>query len=320
MTAARPRRAAAPPLAAVLGPTAVGKTEFVLALAERLPIEVLVADSRQVYRGMDVGTAKPTAAERANVTHHLIDLVEPDEPFSVAIWVEQARTLIPQIISRGRLPVVVGGTGLYASALLDGLDLAAQPHAPELREQLVVEFEAGGLEPLAEQLTARDPLVAAQTDLRNPRRVLRALERSLAAGGRSDALVRSEPYPGRLALIGLSRPTEALDRRIDERAAAMFRDGLLDEAQSLIERGVSRTSPAGSGHGYAEAIQVAMGEWDIDRAIEVTARRVRRYARRQWRWFRRDTRIVWLDAGDDSAATPELVRRGSDLIGLLLRD
>ncbi len=317
MTAARPRRAVAPPLAAVLGPTAVGKTEFVLALAQRLPIEVLVADSRQVYRGMDIGTAKPTPAEQTAVTHHLIDLVEPDEPFSVAVWLERARAVIPEIRARGRLPVVVGGTGLYVSALVDGLDLVSQPHAPEIRQQLTAEFEAGGLAPLAARLSVVDPLVAAQTDLDNPRRVLRALERGLA-GGRTDALPRSEPYPGRLALLGLRRPTKVLDARIGDRALAMFGSGLLDEARMMIERGVSPASPAASGHGYAEAIRVATGEWGLNQAIEATARRVRQYARRQWRWFRRDTRIVWLAVGDLPASDPELVGRGSDLVASLL--
>jgi tRNA dimethylallyltransferase len=318
MTTARRRGPAAPPLVAVIGPTAVGKSDFALALAGQLPIEILVADSRQVYRGMDIGTAKPDAAARRTVPHHLIDLVDPDERFSVAQWVERARTLIPEIVARGHLPVVVGGTGLYLSALVDGLDLAAQPFAPEVRVTLEAELEAEGLVPLADRLRTIDPEMAARTDLRNPRRVLRALERALAAGGPTRELLRSAPYPGRLALIGLNRPNPILDRRIDDRAEALFAAGLVDEARTLLDRGYSADLPALSGHGYAEAIRVAMGEWGVPNAVSATARRTRQYARRQLRWFRRDSRIVWLNLRDESSDDPAVVRRGTDLIRALL--
>ncbi|HUF07461.1 MAG TPA: tRNA (adenosine(37)-N6)-dimethylallyltransferase MiaA, partial [Candidatus Binatia bacterium] len=264
-----------------------------MALAGRMPVEILVADSRQVYRGMDVGAAKPNAAARRAVPHHLLDLVAPDEPFTVADWVERARALLPQVAARGRLPMVVGGTGLYVSALVDGHDYAAQAWSPELRERLDDELHAGGIEPLAERLEVLDPDAASVIDLRNPRRVLRALERAGAGGG--GATPRMEPYGGRLALVGLDRPREVLYRRIDERAAWLFgKAGLLDEVRGLLEAGFGPELRPMTGHGYGEAARHLTGEWSLEQAIEVTARRTRQYAKRQLTWFRRDGRILWL--------------------------
>jgi tRNA dimethylallyltransferase len=263
---------------------------------------------------MDVGTAKVTAEEQTRVPHHLLDLVEPDEPFTVARWADLARAVVPEIGDRGALPLVVGGTGLYVSALVDGYDLAAQPWSPEIRERLAEELEAEGLPVLAERLARLDPERAAQTDLRNPRRVLRALERAEAAGRGVPYTVRAEPYPGRLGLIGLTRPLAVLDRRIGERAAAMFGAGLLEETRALLDRGLDPSLPAMTGHGYAEAARHLAGEWSLEEAIATTARRVRRYTRRQLSWFRRDRRIVWLDAGDRPADDPPVVRQGSDLL------
>jgi tRNA dimethylallyltransferase len=303
-----------------VGPTATGKTELSLALAETLPIEVLVADSRQVYRGMDVGTAKVSAADRHRVPHHLFDLVEPDSRFTVADWTARARALVPEIAARGALPTLVGGSGLYVSALVDGLDFAAQPWSPDVRQRLTEELETDGLGALAARLERLDPVGAARTDLRNPRRVLRALERAEIAGERASYTVRAEPWQGRLAVLGLTRPLAVLDRRVGERAAAMFQGGLLDETRSLLERGLDPTLPALTGHGYAEAARHLAGEWSLEESIAVTARRVRRYTRRQLGWFRRDRRIVWIDAGDRPADDPPLVRQGSDLLRRLTLD
>lgn len=306
------------PLAAVVGPTAAGKTELSLALADRFPIEILVADSRQVYRGMDLGTAKVSLDARRRVPHHLLDLVEPSEPFTVARWVELARGLLPQIGVRGRLPLVVGGTGLYLTALVDGFDFASQPWSPEVRRRLAAELEADGLEALSRRLARLDPASAARTDLRNPRRLLRALERAELAGDAAADTVGAEPYPGRIALLGVTRPLPVLDRRIGERATAMFHGGLLDETRALLERGLDPALPALTGHGYAEAARHLAGDWSLELAIESTARRVRRYARRQQSWFRRDRRVVWMDAEDRPADDPGLVRQGSELLNRLL--
>lgn len=266
---------------------------------------------------MDVGTAKPDRAARLRVPHHLLDVVEPTEAFTVAQWAALARALVPEIAARQRLPLVVGGTGLYVTALLDGFDFAAQPWSPEIRQRLSDELEVEGLGALAERLARLDPASAARTDLRNPRRVLRALERAELVGNRSAASVRAAPYPGPVAALGLRRPLAILDRRIGERADAMFRGGLLDETRALLERGLDPRSPALTGHGYAEAARHLAGEWSLEEAIAAAARRIRRYARRQMSWFRRDPRIAWLDARDRPADDPPLVRQGTDLLNRL---
>ena len=301
-----------PPLLAIVGPTASGKSDLALALAGRLPLEILVADSRQVYRGMDVGTAKPDASARAAVAHHLLDLVDPDATFTVADWVGRARQLLPEIAGRGRLSLVVAGTGLYLTALVDGHDYRRQAFSPETRQRLAAELEAEGLPALARRLAGMDAAVAAGIDLRNPRRVLRALERAHAGGGA--ASVRAEPYPGRLALIGISRPREVLYRRIDERAARLFASGLLEETRRLRDAGHAPDLPALSGHGYREAAAYLAGEWSLEEAITATARRTRQYAKRQLSWFRRDPRIVWIRAGDRAGDDPQLVTDAEGIV------
>lgn len=303
----------APPLLGVVGPTASGKTDLALALARRLPVEILVADSRQVVRGMDVGTAKPDAAARAAVRHHLIDVVDPDEPFTVAEWVERARALIPAIAARGSLPMIVGGTGLYVAALVDGHDYASQAWSPEVRRRLEGRLASEGLPALAAELAAREPDLAARTDLANPRRVLRALERSLA--GSVGAVPESSPYPGRVVLLGIRRPRDELARRIERRARRMFaEEGLLDEVRRLGERGYGPQLRPMTGHGYQEAIRFLAGEGSLEDAIADTVRRTRQYAKRQMTWFSRDARIRWIDAGDRDAGDAALVDRAERMI------
>ena len=301
----------AQPLIGIVGPTASGKTDLALALARRIPVEILVADSRQVYRGMDIGTAKPDAAARTAVPHHLVDLVDPDEPFTVAQWVDAARRLIAEVGERRRIPMLVGGTGLYVEALLAGHDYAAQPWSPERRAGLLERLEAEGLDPLVAELTALDPALAASIDLRNPRRVLRALERAQGGG----VAPTGEPYAGRVALLGLSRPAPVLESRIDARARALFeRDGLLDEVRGLLNAGFGTELRPMTGHGYLEAAHHLAGEWTLDEAIEVTARRTRQFAKRQRTWFRREPRIMWLSAGSRAADAPDLVAEAERLV------
>lgn len=307
-----PPKDPAGPLLGIIGPTASGKTELALALARSLPVEILVADSRQVYRGMDIGTAKPDAAARAAVPHHLLDLADPDEPITVAQWVADARALLPEIVARGRLPMLVGGTGLYVSAIVDGHDYASQGWSPESRDRLEQRLATEGLDALAAELRAVEPAIADVTDLRNPRRVLRALERALAGDG---ARPGADPYAGRVALIGLSRPRDVLHRRIDERARRMFEaDGLLDEVAGLLERGYGPDLRPMTGHGYQEAARYLAGEWSLEEAIETTARRIRQYARRQLTWFRRDPRLTWIRAGDRPADDPAVVDEAARLM------
>jgi tRNA dimethylallyltransferase len=305
------------PIAAIVGPTASGKTDLALAVASRLPVEILVADSRQVYRGMDIGTAKPDAAARRAVRHHLLDLVEPDEPFTVADWVARARHEVPEIWQRGGLPLLVGGTGLYVSALVEGYDLDAQPWSPEVRRALAAQLETEGLATLVDRLRALDPEAASRADLRNPRRVMRALERAQAAAGPS-APPRTEPWPGPVVLLGLVRPRPVLATRIEHRAAWMFANGLLDEVERLRAAGYKPDLGPMSGHGYREAMRVLAGEWTMERAIEVTARHTRQYAKRQMTWFRRDSRISWLDAADGpaDAIVDRAVERFAPLLAL----
>ena len=294
----------APPILGVVGPTASGKTDLALALAQRLPVEILVADSRQAVRGMDVGTAKPNPAARATVPHHLLDLVDPDERFSVALWVDAARAAVADVVARGRLPMLVGGTGLYVEALLHGHDYAAQAWSPEVRAALVERLEVEGLAPLAHELAALDPATATRTDLNNPRRVLRALERALGGGG----IPLADPWAGRVALVGLSRPREVLVRRIDERARWMFeRGGLLDEVRALLAAGYGPDLRPMSGHGYGEAAAHLGGTLTLEEAIERTARRTRQYAKRQLTWFRREPRVMWLVAAGRAGNDPALV-------------
>ena len=295
-----------PPVLGIVGPTASGKTDLALATADRIPVEILVADSRQVYRGMDIGTAKISRSTQERVPHHLVDVVDPDEPFTVADWVDRARAVIPEIASRERVPLLVGGTGLYVSALIDGHDYAAQAWAPELRQRLADELESDGLDPLVKRLRAADPATAAAIDVRNPRRVLRALERAGAGGS---GVPRSRAYAGKVALVGLDRPRAILYGKIDERARELFGAGLLDEVRQLRAAGYGPELRPMTGHGYAEAAAYLAGESSLDEAVAVTARRTRQYAKRQLTWFRRDPRVTWIPLDDGPSDADEVVGR-----------
>ena len=305
-----------PPLIAVVGPTATGKSALALTLAREMPVEILAADSRQVYRGMDVGTAKPTAAQRAQVPHHLLDLADPDERFTVADWLGHARAAVDAVLRRGRMPMLVGGTGLYVASLVDGYDFGSRPWSPELRERLAAELEAEGLPALAARLAELDPTTAARTDVRNPRRVLSALERIAAGGGGAEP--RSSPWSGRVALVGIARPRPVVYRRIDTRAVDLFATGLVEEVRGLLAAGYAPDLPAMSGHGYREAARIIAGTSTLEEAIADTARRTRQYAKRQLSWFGRDPRIVWIPAGTGPADAPSVVRRAADAIRRLL--
>jgi tRNA dimethylallyltransferase len=266
---------------------------------------------------MDIGTAKPDAAARGSVAHHLLDLVEVDRPFSVADWVAEARRLVTEVTARGHLPLVVGGSGLYVDALLDGYAFALPPQA-EHRARLAAELAAVGVEPLAHRLRRVDPAAADRIDLRNPRRVTRALERVATSGGGAVPAPVSRPWTGRVARLGISRPREVLNRRIDERAAWLFANGLLDEVRALLEAGHDPRRAPLTSHGYGEAARYLAGEWSLEEAVAMTARRTRQYARRQATWFGRDLRIVWLPAGDRPGDDPGLVEEAGRMLRALL--
>jgi len=260
-------------------------------IAARHNGEIVSADSRQIYRGMDVGTAKPTRDERARVPHHLIDVVDPGERYDVARYQRDARAALADIAARGRLAVVVGGTGLYVRALLDGLDLESVPTDPDLRARLEADAERG--EDLHARLAAIDPEAAAKVDPRNVRRVVRYLEASLITGGVSAHWRRSVGIPA--LKIGLHPNRELLVERIERRVGAMLDQGVLAEARRLMDRGIDPRLPSMSAHGYVHWMAHLRGDIDRASAVALTVRDTKAYSRRQMTWFRRDAEVRWCD-------------------------
>jgi tRNA dimethylallyltransferase len=294
--------AALPPLVVVAGATAPGKTGLAIRLAQALaadgrPTEIVSADSRQVYRGLDIGTAKVGPAERALVAHHGLDLVDPDEPFTVTDFTGHALGVLGRLAGTGGVALLVGGTGLYLRAVARGLDTAALPSDQGVRDRLEEEFLADGLAPLVERLDRTAPILAATVDRRNPRRVVRALEiAELRGDGRLPA---PRGYPGPVAWIGLTVEPAEHGRRVAARARGQFEAGLVEEAVALRAR-FDPASPAFSAIGYREAWAVADGRLTTEAAIAEDAARNVAFAKRQRTWFRSEPDIAWLDAtGDD---------------------
>ena len=273
---------------AIVGPTASGKSALAMRVAERMGGEIVSADSRQVYRGMDIGTAKPTIEERARIPHHLVDIVDPGERYDVLRYQRDGRAALAGIRTRGRVALVVGGTGLYVRALLDGLELASLPHDPEVRARLESEDPAT----LHERLRAMDPNAASRVDPRNRRRLVRYLEVATIAGG---PVPRVRGAPLAALRIGLRPPREVLVATIERRVRDMVAQGVLEEARSLVARGIDPRLPSMSAHGYVHWAALLRGEIDLETAIARTARDVRAYSRRQMTWFRRDAAIRWFD-------------------------
>jgi tRNA dimethylallyltransferase len=292
---------ALPPLVVLAGATASGKTALSLALAEALaaqgtPAEIISADSRQVYRGMDIGTAKVTAAERARVPHHGLDLADPDQAFSVADFVDHAMPALAGIAERGAVAILAGGTGFYLRAIARGLAMDELPWDADVRVDLEAALVADGLPVLVGELRSLAPTRAGTIDLRNPRRVVRALE---IARLRGDAPLPAPRGYGRPVLwLGLSVEAPVLLARIRARARSQFEAGLIDETRALLAR-FDPSSFSFSGIGYAEARAVIDGRLSLDEAIEGDARRNVRFARRQATWFRREPGVCWLDATTD---------------------
>ena len=281
------------PLIAILGPTAVGKTETSLKLAEEFHGEIVSADSRQVYRGMDIGTAKPTADEQRHAPHHLIDVVNPDEPFALSDYQHHAYAAIADIHERGHIPLLVGGTGLYVRAVLEGLSIPRV--APDLGRRADLEKQDPGM--LYVRLQQIDPAAASKIDPRNMRRVIRALE-VCEATGKPISEQQTHYAPNlRVLRIGLTMPREKLYDRINARVDAMISAGLVDEVQGLIERGfTSKNTPAMSGLGYRQIEQYVLGHTSLEEAVRVLKRDTRRFVHHQYSWFRPDdTRIRWFD-------------------------
>jgi tRNA dimethylallyltransferase len=294
-------------LVVILGPTAVGKTAVGLRLAEQIGAEIISADSAAVYRGMDIGTAKPTAEERARVRFHLIDVAEPDEPFTAARFRELALEAMREIQARGKRVLIVGGTGLYLRVLLHGFSLAPPPRDPTIRKRLQQEAREQGLPALYARLQQVDPKAAARIHPNDAVRIIRALEvYEMTGKPLSEWQHRADSELPALKL-GLTMPRPLLYRRINERVDQMMAQGFLQEVQNLLSKGYNRDLPALKGLGYRHLIAYLMGEMGLEEAVALWKRDTRRFAKRQMTWFRREPGILWLDASDGVDATAQRI-------------
>jgi tRNA dimethylallyltransferase len=290
----------------IAGPTAVGKSAVALVLAEQLGGEIISVDSMQVYRGLDIGTAKPTVAERAQIPHHLIDIVSPEQPFDAAKFCDFALKAIAKTEAAGKVAIFCGGTGLYFKALLEGLG-----EAPPSDSKLRVELERAPLEQLLVELKERDPETFTRIDQKNPRRIIRAIE-VIRLTGKPFAAQRSSWQTGNSArrfAFGLSREPGDLKRRIDVRVDGMFTDGLVTETKRLLEQGLDRNPTAMQAIGYRQVVEHLRGERSLDETVELVKIRTRQFAKRQMTWFRRQLHLDWVHLPPTSKAveTAELI-------------
>jgi tRNA dimethylallyltransferase len=296
------------PVLAIVGPTAVGKTEIGLGLAEWLNGEIVSADSLQAYRGFDIGTAKPTLEERSRIPHHLVDILDPQEDFSAGEFARRAGAAITEIQGRSRLPIVVGGSGFYLRALFDGLSEIPSVR-PGVREELRRRLDQQGLEELRRELRSLDPITEARLELGDTQRVLRALEVVIStgralSGWHSDA---AQSRPGHEAIrIGLTLERGLLYDRIAHRVHRMIEAGWVGEVEQLLTRGVTPGDPAFRAIGYRELAAHLAGEVSLDEASEETIRATRRFAKRQLTWFRKERDVNWFSAEDLDAASQEI--------------
>lgn len=284
---------------AVCGPTAVGKTKFAIEIARRLNGEIVSCDSMQLYKYMDIGSAKPTEAERLMVKHHLVDEIDPRQPFSAAKYQRLAKAAIEDIFSAGKRPIIAGGTGLYLNSLLYDMDFSAPPGDPQLRAKLYEKAEKQGAQALYEQLQTEDPQAAARIHPNNVKKVVRAIEaaqsgekvrdfsRDLSPAGDYDSV-----------LIGLTRDREELYRRINKRVDALLQQGLLEEVKGLLDRGLSESDISMKGIGYKEIIGYYRGEYPLMEAVRLVKKNTRRYAKRQLTWFRRYKEMKWFNISE----------------------
>jgi tRNA dimethylallyltransferase len=305
-----------PPLLVIAGPTATGKTGLSIATAlalmnDGIPAEVVSADSRQVYRGLDIGTAKVAVEDRAGVPHHGLDLAEPDESFTLADFAAHARGALARVAARGGVAILVGGTGLYLRAVARGIDTDALPSDPVLRAELESELVRDGLAPLVARLESAAPRRAARTDLKNPRRVVRALEIAASDGDTEPPPPRG--YDGPVGWVGLDLDQVAHRRWIASRARAQFEAGLIEEARALRER-FDPGLPPFSAIGYREAWAVIDGQVTTEEAITLDAQRNSAFARRQRTWFRSEPEIEWLDATNEEGARSRALAVANELV------
>ena len=298
-----------PTIIVICGPTASGKTGLVCNLARQFNIEVVSADSRQVYRHMDIGTAKPTAEEQSQAPHHLIDIVNPDEPFSVADFVQTGRQAITGILSRKRIPVVVGGTGLYIRGLTDGLIDA--PAADESLRQSLLGFEKdNGAGSLYRRLQQIDPEQAKIIHPNNMVRIIRAIEVYELGGVPLSVLQKQHAFndsPYRLLKLDLDPPRPLLNMRIDQRVDQMISDGLFTEVQQLLDRGYPPELKALKTIGYRESIRYLRGDFSADETSAQIKLETRQYARRQETWFRKEKSIISVDSSAEAAKISSMI-------------
>ncbi|AIJ25081.1 tRNA (adenosine(37)-N6)-dimethylallyltransferase MiaA [Amycolatopsis methanolica] len=282
---------------AVVGPTATGKSELAITIARAVGGEVVNADALQLYRGMDIGTAKVPAAERRGVPHHLLDVLDVTETASVAAYQRDARAVIERLLAEGKVPVLTGGSGLYVQAVLD--DLRFPGTDPAVRARLEAEAAEVGAAALHSRLTTLDPAAATAILPTNTRRIVRALE-VIEITGQPFSANMPRPGPARYGtvMIGIDRDTEDLDRRVELRVDRMFAAGLVDEVRSLVERGLREGKTASRALGYQQVLAELDGDGDFAAAAEATKQATRRFVRRQRSWFRRDARIRWFDGAD----------------------
>lgn len=283
-------------LVAIAGPTASGKTALAIEIAKRFSGEVISCDSMQIYKGMDIGTAKPEEHEKCGILHHMIDIIEPNQKFSVADFAEMARACINDCLSRGKLPILAGGTGLYMDSVLNNTDFADFKSDPEFRKEMQELAEKEGNEALHSILSQKDPQAAEKIHPNNVRRVIRALE-VCKVTGKTFTLVNEESKREALfdALVfGIDTDRETLYKRIDKRVDVMMEKGLLDEVKSLCESGVGKDTTAMQAIGYKELLEYIDGKEPLVDAVEKIKQESRRYAKRQMTWFRRNKDIHWV--------------------------
>ena len=289
-------------LVAIIGPTAVGKSDLALHLAQYFSLEIISADSRQVYRYMDIGTNKPSPAERASVLHHVIDVIEPDENFSLAMYHQLATEALKAIKQKGKLPLLVGGSGLYVWSLVEGWKIPQVPPDQKLRRQLEDRAEQEGSHSLYQELQDIDPVAAAKINPSNIRRIIRALEIYHTTGQPPSQLQRKEAPGFPIMVIGLTRKRSELYRKIDWRADKMIQMGLVEEVEQLLKKGYSPALPSMSGIGYKQIGQFLRGEMTLPQAIDKIKYETHRLARHQYAWFRlSDNRIHWFDTSEAEA-------------------
>jgi tRNA dimethylallyltransferase len=285
-----------PPLIVIVGPTAVGKTAAAIHLCSDFRGEIISADSRQIYRQLDIGTAKPTPGEQAAAVHHLIDIADPDQMLGLAEYQKMAYGAINNVLERDRVPFLVGGTGQWVRAVVEGWRVPRVPPDGALRAELETDVVEAGPQALHARLAAADPDAAAKIDFRNVRRVIRALEVYLKTGIPISQHQCVHPPPYRILQIGLTMPREILYARVDVRVECMLADGLLAEVRMLLDQGYELDLPAMSGLGYRQIGQHLAGELSLDEAIRLIKKETRRFIRQQYNWFQLDDPAIhWFD-------------------------